>query len=272
MFIAKHTPDGSLLWARLFGNPASGTHAMLSAVTILPSGNILVGGDAHAPIDFGLGPADFTSRGKVMVLVELKPGGTTVAVHLYGDPTHGEGSAEVTALNAAPDGDWVVAGTAFRSIDLGTGPLAHVGFAPFVARYAPNGTARWARYPSAGSRFDASASAVAVGATGEIYSCGRAEPSTTTPSLACRASCADNRFVESAPPPPGARAKLGMQAMGKPPGMIETFESPNLDHEHDVEAHGAGKGVTNAVYIALAVLLVILFLLLMVGLHKPDGG
>lgn len=60
--------------------------------------------------------------------------------------------------------------------------------------------------------------------------------------------------------------------MGKPPSMQEDYASPEIDREKDVAEHGAPKVATNAVYIGIVVVLAILFLLLIVGLHIPDGG
>lgn len=60
--------------------------------------------------------------------------------------------------------------------------------------------------------------------------------------------------------------------MGKPPGMQEDFVSPEIDREQELAEHGAPKAATRAVYIGIAITLVILFLLVMVGLHMPTGG
>jgi hypothetical protein len=60
--------------------------------------------------------------------------------------------------------------------------------------------------------------------------------------------------------------------VGKPPSMQEDYASPELDREKDLAEHGAPKSATMAVYVGIAVVLVILFLLIVVGLHIPDGG
>ncbi|HEY5921501.1 MAG TPA: hypothetical protein VIV11_07510 [Kofleriaceae bacterium] len=57
--------------------------------------------------------------------------------------------------------------------------------------------------------------------------------------------------------------------MGKPPTQIESFESPNLDHEELAEEHGAHPKAAKATYIVLVVLLVVLIALVGVGLHIP---
>ena len=60
--------------------------------------------------------------------------------------------------------------------------------------------------------------------------------------------------------------------MGKPPTFIEPFESPNLDLEAEGERHAAPRLATKAVYIAVIIAFVILFLLVGIGLHIPGGG
>lgn len=49
------------------------------------------------------------------------------------------------------------------------------------------------------------------------------------------------------------------------------FKSPEVDHEVDMEQHGAGKRSTKLVYWIMGALLVLLFVLLSVALHKPSG-
>jgi hypothetical protein len=60
--------------------------------------------------------------------------------------------------------------------------------------------------------------------------------------------------------------------VGKPPGLIEPFKSPNLDHEKEAEQHAAPQNATKIVYAVMAVVLVLLFLLVGIGLHIPAGG
>ena len=59
--------------------------------------------------------------------------------------------------------------------------------------------------------------------------------------------------------------------MGKPPGFTEPFESPNLDHDEEAARHGANPKATKAIYVAVVIVLVVLFLLVAIGLHIPSG-
>jgi hypothetical protein len=61
--------------------------------------------------------------------------------------------------------------------------------------------------------------------------------------------------------------------MGKHPNLIDgPYVSPNIDHDKDMEEHGANPLLTKLVYVALVILAVVLFLFLGPGLHKPTGG
>ncbi|MBV8757067.1 MAG: hypothetical protein JO257_07330 [Deltaproteobacteria bacterium] len=61
--------------------------------------------------------------------------------------------------------------------------------------------------------------------------------------------------------------------MPKPPAQSDfTYESPNLDHEKDMADNGADTRVAKVVYVVIAVLFVVLFLLVGIGLHIPSGG
>ena len=60
--------------------------------------------------------------------------------------------------------------------------------------------------------------------------------------------------------------------VGKPPGLIEPFKSPNLDHEKEAEENAAPPTATKVVYAVMAVVVVLLVLLVGVGLHIPAGG
>lgn len=60
--------------------------------------------------------------------------------------------------------------------------------------------------------------------------------------------------------------------MPKSPAQSDfVYESPHVDHEADLAAHGAGKRITRGVYIVMGVLLVVLFVLVAIALHVPSG-
>ena len=153
LFVAKYAASGGLGWSYLEGEDGLMTRA--HAIALLASAHVLVAG----------------SRGREMLLDELGADGKLVASHRFRDPTGGDGYAIANAVVVAADGDWIVAGEGFKRIDLGTGPLEHVGTVPFVARYGPDGKARWVRYANVVSTYVGKASAVAI-AHNTIYTCG----------------------------------------------------------------------------------------------------
>jgi hypothetical protein len=60
--------------------------------------------------------------------------------------------------------------------------------------------------------------------------------------------------------------------MGKSPNLInELGPSPNIDHDKDMAENGAPPIATKVIYIAIAVAMIALFLLVAVGLHIPTG-
>jgi len=59
--------------------------------------------------------------------------------------------------------------------------------------------------------------------------------------------------------------------VGKPPGLIEPFKSPNLDHEKEAAKHGAHRLATRLVYVVVVVGLIALFILVGIALHIPTG-
>ena len=60
--------------------------------------------------------------------------------------------------------------------------------------------------------------------------------------------------------------------MPKPPAQSDLhFESPDLDREADQAANGAPPRVAKAIYVIIAVLLIVLVLLVGVALHIPSG-
>ncbi len=60
--------------------------------------------------------------------------------------------------------------------------------------------------------------------------------------------------------------------MGKPPGYSNgPYISPNIDREKEQAEHGASLRATKWIYIVIAVLCAILFVLVMIALHVPRG-
>jgi hypothetical protein len=61
--------------------------------------------------------------------------------------------------------------------------------------------------------------------------------------------------------------------MSKGPNLIADIgPSPNVDHDKDMLENGAPVKAAKAIYVALAVALVVLVALVAIGLHIPAGG
>ena len=61
--------------------------------------------------------------------------------------------------------------------------------------------------------------------------------------------------------------------MGKPPGMIERLgPSPEIDREKQMAENRIPPKVEKTMYVVIAIVLVILFALVGIGLHIPSGG
>jgi hypothetical protein len=68
------------------------------------------------------------------------------------------------------------------------------------------------------------------------------------------------------------RPSYASYAMGKPPTQVESFESPDIDHEKDLSENGVNPKAAKAMYIVIGLVLLALFVLVGVGLHIPTGG
>jgi hypothetical protein len=159
LFAVKYAATGALLWAHTDG--AADTRTKAYAIAPMPSGRVLVGGVA----------------GLDLLLDELGPDGKLVAKHRFHDAIAESGRGTARAIAIAPDGDWLVAGEAEGRVELGTGPLEHVGAVPFVARYAPDGNVRWLSYAKVESKVSAAAHAIALTRNGDVAACGRTDGS-----------------------------------------------------------------------------------------------
>jgi hypothetical protein len=53
---------------------------------------------------------------------------------------------------------------------------------------------------------------------------------------------------------------------------MEIDPSPNIDHEKDMAENGASPKAAKAMYIAIVIGFIVLFVLVGIGLHIPTGG
>jgi hypothetical protein len=157
LFAAAYAQDGKFLWSYVDGEHETSSAA--NAIAVNSSGHVVVGG----------------KRGKKMVIIELSGSGAEISKHVYGDPDAANGQAEANSVAPAADGEWVVAGEASDHVDLGAGLIegpAVNASKSFVARYRPDGKARWVRFANVPSKYVAGSRAVSVAADGTVVVCG----------------------------------------------------------------------------------------------------
>jgi hypothetical protein len=113
VFAAKLDASGERLWARAF--VADGTE-WSPTVTIDPSGNVILVGQAGGGLDLGGGPLDVSELVQLFV-AKLDASGA----HLWSRALPGTGSATVYGVAASAFDEIVLAGTFFGTVDLGFG-------------------------------------------------------------------------------------------------------------------------------------------------------
>jgi hypothetical protein len=144
-FVARYGADGVLLWAKRAGGAGSDE---FSAVAALPDGSFLVAGIASDGAVFGAGEANETTLdGTALFVARYERDGTFAWVRTAA----AGGGTTPTDLALFPDGSFVLVGEFDGSLTFGPGAGAETTItasgagAAFVARYAADGSPRWAR-------------------------------------------------------------------------------------------------------------------------------
>lgn len=139
VFVAKLDAAGNHLWSRRFGG--AGDEA-LGDIAVDSVGNVLVTGSFNGTVDFGDGPL-VSAGGKDGFLVKLDPAGAT----LWSKQIGGASGQEGVGVAAAAQGDIVLLGTFYGSIDLGGGALSNVDSLTdiFLARLTAAGDHVWSK-------------------------------------------------------------------------------------------------------------------------------
>jgi len=157
-FVARYEADGSLRWARGFGDVESDD---ATAVAALPDGSALVAGSFEGEITLGAGEPNETlligvGLGDVdMFLARYAADGSLVWASVAGGP----GYQWVNELNSLADGSCYLAGAyageaVFGPGEAGETTIQSVGARDaYVARYLPDGAIEWVRGVG-GSDFD----------------------------------------------------------------------------------------------------------------------
>lgn len=139
LFVARYTAGGELVWARPFGAASDqvGSHVVGDAV-----GNTYVTGHFKGALTVGEPLETPDPDGTDILLFKVDPQGAPVWARHFG----GQFDERGHRLALAPDGDVVLLGEAYGSLDLGGGEveIECCTWSHFVARYDPDGGFEWA--------------------------------------------------------------------------------------------------------------------------------
>ncbi|WP_164017541.1 hypothetical protein [Pyxidicoccus trucidator] len=176
--VAKHSPDGRLLWTRVFEGRAGGLLAV-NALGTDRERNVLLAGwsEAGVVLHEGAGLAPVKVEGAF--LVKLDREGRLV----WWKTLEGDGAFLANGLVTDRAGDVFVSGSLYDgSLDFGGRVLTAVGQRAFLAKFGADGTLRWLHVEGE----DTQGGGVALDELGDAYFCGTAlsespeEPSTGT--------------------------------------------------------------------------------------------
>jgi hypothetical protein len=127
---------GNLAWDKVWGVNQS----FATAIAVDPLGNVIVGGRAWGPVDYGGGPLGAQGEMRCFV-VKLTPAGA----HVWSRITQClEG---IKSIAADAFGNVIVAGISVSPVDFGPGPLPHSmgGWDTFVVKFDPAGNQLWGK-------------------------------------------------------------------------------------------------------------------------------
>lgn len=142
-FVLKLDAGGRHVFSNCFGDLNGEIFEPLNMAADA-SGNTFIAGRFSGIVDFGGGPLD-SSAGALFV-GKLDPAGHLVWIETYGGPG---GAADIRSM-AGADGDLLLTGDLYGTIDFGGGPLRSgaVGVAPsnvFMARLGSSGDHIWSK-------------------------------------------------------------------------------------------------------------------------------
>jgi len=146
-FVLKVDGDGKVLWSKLFDEGR--TNNFVYDLAAGPEGVALAGTftGGFSIDDRTLIPGQSTAT--VALLVRLDPEGKVLVARSYVST-----AAVAASLSRASDGDLFLGGTFTGVLTLGATPMASSSGAVFLARLAPDGTARWSRHFSGRGNVD----------------------------------------------------------------------------------------------------------------------
>jgi Divergent InlB B-repeat domain len=118
-FVMKRTSAGAFLWVKTFGDSQNDD---VRGVATDAAGNVAFTGHYTGQIDFGTGSPVTSAGGLDAIAGKYSADGKQLWAKRFGNAQDEEGQA----ISALPNGDFLIAGVAQNSLDVGGGPL----FAP----------------------------------------------------------------------------------------------------------------------------------------------
>jgi len=140
LFLARFDPAGKHLWSKRFGDGANQFDDGY-ALAVDPTGQIALAGDFQGTVDFGGGPLIAKNVGDPF-LARFDPSGQ----HLWSKAFKTGSYAYPQALAFDPNGNLLIAGYFFVSLDLGGGTMNSAGTVDaFAAKFDPDGAHLWSQ-------------------------------------------------------------------------------------------------------------------------------
>ncbi len=168
IFLAKYSVTGEHLWSKSFGGDSN---EAAKAVAVDASGNVAIAGDRRSwEIDFGCGTDRGEAKGDIFVAKYSALGDC-----LWSKTFGGSGNEYATDVAMDSNGDVIVTGYFWDTVDFGGGELTSAGrynYDVFVAKYsAADGSHLWSkRFGSTGSE---RGNGVAVDRSGNVLVTGQ---------------------------------------------------------------------------------------------------
>ncbi|MFO0756804.1 MAG: SBBP repeat-containing protein [Byssovorax sp.] len=142
--LVKYAPGGGCLWSKTFGNLGAGNNVSeVKSVASDAAGNVYLLGYLIGSADFGGGVLTSASVGESDVLIaKYSPAGA----HLWSKRFGAAGNQYARSIAVDSQGNAVITGFFFGSIDFGGGVLASAGATDvYVAKFSPAGALLWAK-------------------------------------------------------------------------------------------------------------------------------
>jgi hypothetical protein len=169
--LGRYSPQGARLSVRRHGGP---TLQIVNDLAVAADGTWVVAGAFEGVTDFG-GQSRTAAGDRDAFVAAYDPEGRLKSVISYGSTA----SDEASGLVIEPTGDWLVGGPC-GPLQLGGRRLTDLLATEYLARFAPNGSVRWAR-EGAGPALALGDSGAAVYGGGYVPLVGRSSSATGQP-------------------------------------------------------------------------------------------